>query len=96
MQLAGGGGAKAAVGHAVDHHAARATNPFPAIVIERDRLLALLDQPFVHHVEHFQKRHVRADIAGRVGDHPAFAVRVLLPPDVQGQVHVESCSPGLK
>ncbi len=39
--------------------AAHAADPLAAIVIEGDRLLALLDEPLVHDVEHLEKRHVR-------------------------------------
>ena len=43
---------------AVDHHAAHAADAFAAIVVEGDRLLALLDQALVDDVEHLEERHV--------------------------------------
>ena len=76
-----------AVRAAVDDDPALAADPLAAVVVEGDRLLALEDQPLVDDVEHLQERHVGADVAGLVGHEPALGVPVLLPPDVEGQVH---------
>jgi hypothetical protein len=56
-------------------------------VLERDRLLALGDQPLVDDVEHLEERHVGADAPGLldVGDHPPLGAR-RLSPDVQDDV----------
>ena len=54
--------AQRAVRHAVDHAAAHAADAFAAIVVEGDRLFALGDQVLVQHVEHFEERHVSADV----------------------------------
>ena len=62
VKLADRGAALGTVGHAVDHETAHAADALAAIVIERDRLLALRDQAFVDHIQHLQKRHVRADV----------------------------------
>ena len=65
----------------------RAADAFAAVVVERDGLLALFDEPLVHHVQHLQERHVRADVPCLVGHQPALGLRPGLAPDVQGQVH---------
>ena len=44
VQLAGRGAALGAVRAAVDHHRARAADALAAVVVERDRLLALGDR----------------------------------------------------
>ena len=76
-----------AVRLAVDDHRTGAANAFPAIGIEGNRLLALGHQILVDHVQHFQKGHVGRDVGGRVGDQPALALGVLLPPDFQSKIH---------
>ena len=73
VQLADGRAAIGPVRDAVDHQAAHAADAFAAVRVERDRVLALLDQPFVHDVEHLEKRHVGRDVVGRVVDQPARA-----------------------
>ena len=50
--------ARGAVGDAVDHEAAHAADAFAAVVIEGDRLFALVDERLVEHVEHLEERHV--------------------------------------
>ena len=75
VELAGRRLARRAVGLAVDHHAAGAANPLAAIVVERDRLLPVLDQLLVEHVEHLQKRHVGRDVVELVGLELARATR---------------------
>jgi hypothetical protein len=82
MQLACGGRTLGAVGHAVDDHAACSADALAAVVVEGDRVGALLDQPLVDHVEHFEKRHIWANIFGRVADHLALGLAVLLAPDM--------------
>ena len=76
------------VRHAVDHEAAGAADPLAAVVVEGDRLLALLHQPLVDHVEHLEERHVGADVGGLVADHAPRRGRAGLPPDVEGEVHL--------
>ena len=61
VQLARRRRLRRAVRHAVDHQAAGAADPLAAVVVERDRQLALADQPLVQHVEHLEERHLRAD-----------------------------------
>ena len=65
VQLAGRGALARAVRAPVDHHPARAADALAAVVVERDRLLAVGDEPLVDDVEHLEERHVGAD-AGRV------------------------------
>ena len=87
MELADGRAAYRAVRDAVDHHPARAADPLAAVVLERDWLLATPDQLFVDHVEHFEERHIGADMVGLVCDHLAGCLGILLSPDVEGQAH---------
>jgi hypothetical protein len=77
-----------AVGAAVDDEPARAADPLAAVVVERDRLLALLDQALVDDVEHLEKRHLRADVGRLVRDEAALGLRVLLPPDFERDLHL--------
>ena len=65
VQLARGGRALGSVRLPVDHEAARTADAFAAVVVERDRFLAVVHQPFVHDVEHLEERHVGAH-AGNV------------------------------
>ena len=55
VQLTGRRSAERPVRDAVDHHAARSADAFAAVVLEVNRFLALLDEPFVDHVEHLQE-----------------------------------------
>src|SRR6185312_2707904 len=72
---------------AVDHHAARSADPFPAIVIERDGSLARDDQFLVHDVQHLQERHVGRNVARLVRLDPARVLCRWLAPDVKLEVH---------
>jgi hypothetical protein len=56
-------------------------------VIEDARILAALDQVLVDFVEHFEERHVGADILCLVLLELTLVLGVLLPPDMQRQVH---------
>jgi hypothetical protein len=59
-----------------------------AIAVEGHRILALQRQLVIQNVQHFEKRHIAADILGFVSDHAARITRVLLPPDVESDVHL--------
>jgi hypothetical protein len=72
----------------VDHEAARATDAFSTIVLERDRVLTLVDQILIENIEHLEKRHVGADIVKLIGREAALVFGVLLPPNMQGQLHL--------
>ena len=76
------------MGGTVYHKATRTTDALTAVVFKRDGFLALPDQLFVDHVEHFQERHVLADVAGIVTYHAARGCGICLPPNMQGQVHL--------
>jgi hypothetical protein len=87
VKLARRGSLHRAVRDAVDHHSARATNPFPAIMVERNRRFAAFDQTFVDGVEHLEERHVGADVARLVALHLSHRVGTSLTPNVQSEVH---------
>ena len=59
----------------IDHEAAHPANPFAAIVVERNRILALLDQALVQHIQHLQKRHVLVGVRHLVPHQPAAIAR---------------------
>ncbi len=88
VELTGGRSVARAVGTAVDDHAARAADAFPAVVVEGDRVLALPDQPLVDDVEHLEEGHLLVDVAGLVGDEAARGFRVLLAPDLESDLHL--------
>ena len=87
VQLACGNPAQRPVRAPVDVQAARSADAFAAIMIERDRVFALPGQSEIEHVEHLEKRHVRRNVGKLVGDEPALAVPVFLPPDFQRNAH---------
>jgi hypothetical protein len=82
VELADRGVLEAAVGDAVDHEPAGAADPFAAVVLEGNRLLALLHQALVDHVEHLEERHMLVDALRLVTDDLAGRGGVLLSPDV--------------
>ena len=57
-------------------------------MVEGDGLIAGRDELLVNRVEHLEERHVAADVARRIGDEAPFGPLVLLPPDVERQVHL--------
>ena len=65
VELAGGRALLRAVGLAVDHQRARAADALAAVVVEDDRLLALVDEALVDEVEHLEERHLVVDARGR-------------------------------
>src|SRR5215213_9913338 len=87
VQLASGSRSLWSMRHTIDHHAAGAADPLPAIVVERDRFLTHLVQVPVDYVQHLEKRHVRIDVFRFVTNHLSLSVRVLLSPDMKRQVH---------
>ena len=87
MKLADRGAAPRAVRHAIDHEAAHAADTFAAIAVEGDGIFAFQSQLFIHHVQHFQKRHFRIHITGLILHHTARLVHAFLPPDVKRDAH---------
>jgi hypothetical protein len=85
--LTGRGRPARAVRRAVDDDPARAADALPAIVLERDRVLAALRQPLVDDVEHLEKRRVRADVLGLVANELTGRLWTRLPPNVEDEVH---------
>src|SRR5947208_2465451 len=88
VELADGGGALGSVRDAVDHEATGAADTLAAVVLERDRRFAAIDQLLVDDVEHLEKGHVRADVLRLVGDQAAAGARALLAPHPERQVHL--------
>ena len=75
------------VGLAIDRKRTGPANALAAIGIECDRLLALCDKPFVHDIQHFEKRRIRRNVRGLVFDELPFALRVSLAPDLEFEIH---------
>src|SRR5207249_3752562 len=90
VQLAGGGSFLAAVRNAVDDQGTGAADSFAAIGVEGNRFLAAPDELLIHHVQHFEERHVREDVRRLVGQEAARVARVFLPPNVESQFHLRS------
>ena len=86
VQLARGGAALRTVGLTVDHQRARATDALAAVVVEDDRILALLDQPLVEDVEQLEERRLVADLGDLVRLEPALFVGAVLAPDLEREV----------
>ena len=87
MQLTGCGALLGAVSLTVDHEAARATDAFTTIAVERDRLMAVVDQVFVDEVEHFEERHFVLHICCFVGLESAGIGWSVLAPDLECEIH---------
>ena len=92
VELADGRAAVRSVRHAVDEEPAGAADALAAVRVERDRILALRDQPFVDDVEHLEEGHVGRDVLGRVVDEPPRAFGPGLPPDFQMDAHAVAVS----
>jgi hypothetical protein len=90
VQLARRGTALGPVRLAVDHHRARAADALAAVVVERDRFLAVGEQLLVHDVEELEERHVGAHIGSVIGLELARRVRPGLSPHLEREVHERS------
>ena len=71
----------------VNDERAHAADALATIMIKRNRLLAFADQPLIEHVEHLQKRHLRADVGDLVLLEFPLAGRVGLSPDLERKLH---------
>ena len=65
----------------------RAADALAAVVVERDRLRAVGDEPLVEHVEQLEERHVGADVVDVVVLEAAPVVGAGLAPDAEVDVH---------
>jgi hypothetical protein len=88
MELADGAALLMAVGNAVDDETACAADALATVVLEGDRVLALVDQILVEDIEHLEKRHMGADVFELVGREPTLVSGVFLPPNMQRQLHL--------
>src|SRR5215211_1162904 len=92
MKLAGRGRLLSAVRHAVDDERTGSANSFPAVVFESDRILAFRFKSLVDDVEHFKERHLRRDFGRAERFELAVDAGTLLPPDVEREIHLLTCS----
>src|SRR5690606_38329256 len=60
---------------------------FAAVVLERDRLFAVLDEALIDDVEHREERHVGAHVGHVVRLEPARLLRRSLPPHSESDLH---------
>ena len=81
-------------GPSADDETAGSADAFTAIMLEGDGVFAAHDQAFVDDVQHFEERHLGADVLGIVADHPALIGSILLPPDVKSEIHITCSSSG--
>ena len=72
----------------VDDEAAGPADALAAVVVEGDRVFALEGEGLVEDVEHLEKGHLGIDVGRLVGDEAAFRLRVLLPPDLERDLHL--------
>jgi len=86
VQLTSGRAALVAVGLAIDHQRARATNTFATIVVEHDSFLAVIDETLIQDVEHLEERCLVADLFDGVILEVSRIIRALLAPHAQGEV----------
>ena len=86
VELAGGRALLRAVGLAVDHQRAGAADALAAVVVEGDRLLALVDEALVDEVEHLEERHLVVDAGGGDGVEVPGGVGPVLAPHLEGEV----------
>src|SRR5258706_13588427 len=79
--------ALAAMRYSVDQKTARTANTFTTIMFEGNGRLLAVDQIFVQHVEHFEKRHFRGHIVYSIAGEAARCGGALLPPDSEREIH---------
>ena len=82
------GGLAGAMGFAINKHGAHSTNAFSAVVVKYHGINTLTNQLLVEHINHFQERHVIADLIHLVGFHAAFVLRAVLAPNVERKFHL--------
>jgi hypothetical protein len=56
-------------------------------MVERDGILALLNEALVQDIDHFEEGHVFADVGRVVADHATFVLLVFLSPDMKCEFH---------
>jgi hypothetical protein len=74
--------------NAIDHHPARSTDSFPAIVFEGNRFATCFGNRLVHEIEHVQEGHVWRDVTRFMTLEGPWSPTGLLSPDMQSQVHL--------
>ncbi len=70
----------------VDHQRARSADALTTVVVEDDRLLALLDEPLVEDVEHLEERRLVTDLGDLMALETALSGRAVLTPDLEGEI----------
>jgi hypothetical protein len=71
----------------IDDQPTTATDAFATVMVERYGFFILLDKLIVEHVEHFEKRRIAWNIRDGVRDEPSRILFVLLPPNVERELH---------
>jgi hypothetical protein len=82
MKLADGGTLLRAMGFSIDHKATAATDPFPAVMLKSNRLLAFALKLLIQHIQHLQKRHMLGDIGNFIADKFSGSIPIFLTPDI--------------
>ena len=89
VELAGGGTTLClAVGRTVDIQRAHAADTLAAVVVEDERLLASLDELFVHDVEGFEEGGIVRYVLQFVGIEMALCLRAVLLPELDGNRNI--------
>ncbi len=71
------------MGDAIDGHRALTANPFAAVVVEGNGIVALGDEVLVEEVHHFEEGRGGGNVVHLVIDELALAGTVLLAPDFE-------------
>ncbi len=87
VELAGGRACFGAMGDTIDHKSAYSANPFAAVMVKCDWVLAFGNEVLVDNIEHFEKRHLGGNIFCLKGFHSSRILGIFLPPDMEGEIH---------
>jgi len=88
VQLTHGRSTIGSVRHTIDGQRTRATNAFPAIGIECDWLLPLLDKLDIQLVDHLEERGILAHVFDVVRDETTGTLSITLSPDLEREFHL--------
>ena len=74
------------VGDTVNGHRAHSADSLAAIVVEVNRVFAVLDESFVDDVDHFEEGSRCRDFLGLVRFDTAFGIGIFLTPDFESEI----------